>query len=160
TTRRVALTDVGASYVASARRILDEIDEAERVAAGEFEAPRGELILTAPVLFGRLHVVPVIAEFLAAYPEIDVSLLLSDRNLHLVEDHVDVAVRIGPLPDSSLIATSVGTMRTVVCASPNWLAAHGIPERPEDLSNRPCVEFAFPTPSNAWRFRAKEGGQP
>src|SRR5262249_34558648 len=83
TTRKVALTDAGATYVASARRILDEIDETERVAAGELHVPRGELILTAPVSFGRLHILPVVTEFLAAYPEINVRLLLSDRNLHL-----------------------------------------------------------------------------
>ena len=103
--------------MASARRILDEIDETERIAAGEFHVPRGELILTAPVFFGRLHILPVVTEFLAAYPEINIRLLLSDRNLHLVEDHVDMAVRIGSLPDSTMIATRVGSMRTVVCAS-------------------------------------------
>jgi DNA-binding transcriptional LysR family regulator len=100
TTRKVALTDAGTTYVASARRILDEIDETERIAAGEFHVPRGELILTAPFFFGRLHILPVVTEFLAAYPEINVRLLLSDRNLHLIEDHVDMAVRIGSLPDS------------------------------------------------------------
>src|ERR1700761_8097804 len=93
TTRKVAVTDAGAAYVTSARRILEEIDETERLAAGEFHAPRGELILTAPVLFGRLHILPVVTEFLAAYPEINVRLLLSDRNLHLIEEHVDLAAR-------------------------------------------------------------------
>src|SRR5208337_2475782 len=90
TTRKVALTDTGATYVASARRILEEIDETERVAAGEFHTPRGEMILTAPVFFGRLHILPVVTEFLAAYPEISVRLLLSDRNLHLIDDRVDM----------------------------------------------------------------------
>lgn len=155
TTRKVALTDAGAVYVASARRILDEIDETERIAAGEFHAPRGELLLTAPVLFGRLHILPVVAEFLAAYPEIDVRLLLSDRNLHLVEDHVDVAVRIGRLPDSGLIASLVGAMRTVVCASPKFLAARGEPQAPEDLATLPCVNFEALAPAATWPFRSE-----
>ncbi len=158
TTRKVALTDAGTTYVASARRILDEIDETERVAAGEFHVPRGELILTAPVLFGRLHILPVVTEFLGAYPEINVRLLLSDRNLHLIEDHVDMAVRIGPLPDSTMIATRVGSMRTVVCASSKLLAAQGIPKSPEDLTRLPCVNFEFLSPSSTWPFQV-EGRQ-
>src|SRR5215475_3266654 len=155
TTRKVALTDAGATYVASARRILDEIDETERIAAGEFHVPRGELILTAPIFFGRLHILPTVAEFLAAYPEINVRLLLSDRNLHLIEDHVDMAVRIGPLPDSTMIATRVGLMRTVVCASPKLLAGQGVPKSPEDLAALPCVNFEFLSPPSAWPFRLK-----
>ena len=153
TTRKVTLTDVGSAYVASTRRILDEIDETERIAAGEFHVPRGELILTAPVLFGRLHVLPIVTEFLAAYPQINVRLLLTDRNLHLIEDHVDVAVRIGPLPDSTMIATRVGLMRTVVCASPKLLAGQGVPQSPEDLAGLPCVNFERLSPASAWPFR-------
>ncbi len=114
TTRKVGLTDAGAAYVASARRILEEIDETERIAAGEFHAPRGELVLTAPVLFGRLYILPVVTDFLAAYPEINIRLLLLDRNLHLLDDHIDMAARIGPLPDSGMVATRIGSMRTVV----------------------------------------------
>jgi DNA-binding transcriptional LysR family regulator len=154
-TRNVALTDAGAIYVASARRILDEVDETERIAAGEFHAPRGELILTAPVFFGRLYLLPIVTEFLAAYPEINVRLLLSDRNLHLIEDHVDMAVRIGQLPDSTMIATSVGSMRTVVCASPKLLAGQGSPKSPEDLAGMPCVNFEFLSPASTWPFRLR-----
>ena len=159
TTRRVAPTEAGTAYVASARRILEEIDETERVAAGEFQAPRGELILTAPVLFGRLHILPVVTDFLAAYPEIDVRLLLSDRNLHFVDDHVDMAVRIGALPDSSMVATRIGTMRRVVCASPALLAAHGTPQAPGDLTGLPCVSFDFLSPAATWSFRPGESGR-
>jgi DNA-binding transcriptional LysR family regulator len=155
TTRKVTLTEAGITYMASARRILDEIDETERVAAGEFRDPRGELILTAPLLFGRLHILPIVADFLGAYPEINIRLLLSDRNLHLIEDHVDMAVRIGSLPDSSMVATRVGTMRTVVCASPKLLAGQGVPKSPEDLVGLPCVNFDFLSPSSAWPFRLK-----
>lgn len=152
TTRKVALTDVGSAYVASTRRILDEIDETERIAAGEFHVPRGELILTAPILFGRLHILPIVTEFLAAYPQINVRMLLTDRNLHLIEDHVDMAVRIGPLPDSTMIATRVGLMRTVVCASPKLLAEQGVPKSPEDLAGLPCVNFEFLSPASAWPY--------
>jgi DNA-binding transcriptional LysR family regulator len=157
TTRKVALTDAGAGYVASARRILEEIDETERVAVGEFQAPRGELILTAPVFFGRLHILPIVTDFLAAYPEIDVRLLLSDRNLHLIDDHVDMAVRIGPLPDSGMVATRVGAMRTVVCASPKLLSAHAMPQSPKDLAALPCVRFDFLSSAPAWPFRLGGG---
>ncbi|MCB8838819.1 LysR family transcriptional regulator [Aurantimonas sp. VKM B-3413] len=157
TTRKVALTDAGAAYVASARRILDEIDEAERTAAGEFHAPRGELLLTAPVFFGRLHILPLVTEFLRLYPEIDVRLILSDRNLHLVEDHLDVALRIGRLPDSAMVATRVGAMRTVVCASPALLAERGEPRSPEDLAGLPCVNFEFLSCGAAWTFSVPGG---
>jgi DNA-binding transcriptional LysR family regulator len=157
TTRKVTLTDVGAAYLASAKRILDEVDATERIAAGEFHQPRGELILTAPVLFGRLHVLPVVAEFLAAYPQINVRLVLSDQNLHLIDDHVDVAARIGPLPDSRMVASRIGSMRTVVCASPRLLAGHSTPRTPQDLAMLPCVNFGFLTPVSTWPFRSKSG---
>lgn len=153
TTRKVTPTDAGAAYIAAARRILEAVEEAERTLAGELETPRGELVLTAPVLFGRLHVLPVVTDFLAAFPQIDVRLLMSDRNLHLVDDHVDVAVRIGALRDGSLVASRVGSMRTVVCASPALLAAHGTPAAPADLGRLPCVSFDAPSPMTAWRFR-------
>ncbi|WP_428394178.1 LysR family transcriptional regulator [Lichenicoccus sp.] len=151
TTRSLATTDAGRAYLASSRRILEELDEAERVAAGEFRAPRGELVLTAPIVFGRLHILPILAEFLAAYTEINVRLHLSDRNLDLVGEHVDMAVRIGPLPDSSMVATRVGSMRIVVCVSPELLAGHGEPQSPEDLAALPCVGFA-PVQAASWRL--------
>jgi DNA-binding transcriptional LysR family regulator len=156
TTRKLALTDAGSAYVSAAKRILEQVDEAERIAAGEFHTPRGELILTAPVLFGRLHILPVVTDFLAAYPEIDVRLLLSDRNLHFVDDHVDMAARIGPLPDSSMVATRIGSMRTVVCASPTLLAQHGMPRSPEDLTRLPCVSFDSRSPAATWPFWRKD----
>jgi DNA-binding transcriptional LysR family regulator len=158
TTRRIALTDAGLLYVPAARRILEAISETERQAAGEYNTPRGELLITGPMLFGRLHVLPIITEFLPAYPAINVRLALSDRNLQLVEDHVDIAIRIGPLPDSSQIATRVGTMRTVVCASPRFLMAHGIPVSPRDLRALPAVSFDFLSPAASWVFRSLESG--
>lgn len=157
TTRKLALTDTGLAYVASARRILSDIDETERIASGEFHTPRGELLLTAPVLFGRLHILPIVAEFLTAYPEIDVRLLLSDRNLHLVEDHVDMAVRIGRLPDSSMVVTRVGQVRIVVCANPKLLDQRGVPQSPNELSRLPLVNFEFLAPASTWPFRLEAG---
>lgn len=159
TTRKVALTDTGAAYMASARKILEDIEETERIASGEFHAPRGELTLTAPVFFGRLHILPIVIDFLAAHPEINVRLLLSDRNLHLLDDHVDMAVRIGRLPDSTMIATSIGSMRTVVCASPKLIDAYGMPGRPADMAALPCVNFEFLSPAASWLFRSTETGQ-
>ena len=153
TTRKVTLTETGATYVATAKRILEDVEEAELTAAGEFLAPRGELVVTAPVLFGRLHILPIIRDFLAAYPEINVRLVLADRNLHLLDDHVDMAVRFGPLPDSTMVATRIGAVRIVICASPALLAAHGEPQAPGDLAALPSVNFDFLTPSAVWPFR-------
>ena len=152
TTRRLALTEAGATYVAAARRILEFVEEAEREALGEFGAPRGELVVAAPLMFGRLHVLPLAAEFLDMHPEIRVRLALGDRNLQLVEEHVDVALRIGKLPDSGLIATRVGAMRAVVCASPALLAARGEPSSPQDLAGLPCIGVDVPGPMLEWRF--------
>ena len=140
-TRKLALTDSGAAYVAAAKRILDEVGEAERTASGEHAAPRGDLVITAPIVFGRLHVLPIIAEFLARWPEINVRLLLSDRNLHLIDDRIDIAVRIGALADSAFVAANVGSVRRVVCGSPAYFAAHGVPRKPEDLSALTAVTF-------------------
>jgi DNA-binding transcriptional LysR family regulator len=151
-TRKLTLTDAGQSYVASIKRIMEEIEEVERAASSEYTTPRGELVLTAPLLFGQMYILPIVTDFLAAYPEINVRLLLSDRNLHLYDDHVDMAVRLGELPDSSMIATRVGTMDTVVCASPDLLAAHGVPKHPKDLQRLPCVIFTGPS-SAIWSFR-------
>jgi DNA-binding transcriptional LysR family regulator len=152
-TRKLALTDSGAAYVAAARRILDEVSEAERAASGEHAAPRGDLVITAPVVFGRLHVLPVIAEFLSQWPEINVRLVLADRNLHLIDDHIDIAVRIGALADSALVATQVGAVRSVVCGSPAYFAAHGVPERPEDLAALTAVTFDALSSPQPWIFR-------
>ena len=153
TTRTLGLTDAGVTYLAAARRILDEVESAEHEAAGEFVAPKGELVVTAPVYFGRLHVLPVVVEFLARFPAINVRLVLADGNVHLVDSHVDLAVRIGELEDSTMVATRVGSMRTVVCASPDLLRQHGIPDSPEDLRGRPVIIAAVPMPGSGWRFR-------
>ncbi|MGD2166522.1 MAG: LysR family transcriptional regulator [Gammaproteobacteria bacterium] len=155
TTRKLTLTDAGFDYVTAARRILEQVENAEREAAGEFTSPKGELVVTAPVMFGRVQVLPVVADFLATYADIDIRLILADRNVDLIDDHVDMAVRIGKLPDSSMIATQVGVMRTVTCASPALLAERGIPRDPNDLLRLrlPCVTVDTPMPAPYWRFR-------
>jgi DNA-binding transcriptional LysR family regulator len=152
TTRQLSLSEAGVSYVAACRRILEEIGEAERAATGEYAQPKGELVVTAPELFGRLHVVPVVAEFLAHYPEIGVSLVLTDRVVHLMDEHADAAIRIGQLPDSTLMATGVGTVRRVVCASPAYLSAQGVPTRPQDLAAHECITFEVLASLRAWVF--------
>ena len=152
TTRKLSLTEAGVAYVESCRRILEQVGEAERTAAGEHASPRGELVITAPVNFGRLHVVPVVAEFLAEYPEISINLVLTDRVVHLMDEHADVAVRIGELPDSTLVATRVGSVRRVVCGSPAYLQAHGAPATPQDLAAHECVTFEVMASMRAWVF--------
>jgi DNA-binding transcriptional LysR family regulator len=152
-TRKLTLTDAGAAYVAASRRILEQVGDAERAAAGEFSVPRGDLAVTAPIVFGRWHVLPAISAFLAAYPEINVRLMLFDRNAHLIDDHIDVAVRIGALQDSSLVAIRVGSVRRVVCASPAFLAIHGAPKSPEDLSELACVTFDGFFSATTWNFK-------
>ncbi|MCX7295053.1 LysR family transcriptional regulator [Janthinobacterium sp.] len=159
TTRQLALTEAGGSYVAACRRILEEIAEAERTATGEYVAPKGELTVTASVVFGRLHIVPVVAEFLAQYPEIEIKLVLTDRVVHLMDEQVDVAVRIGDLPDSSFIATRVGTVRRVVCASPAYLAAHGVPHAPGELAVHDCISFEVLESRRAWVFGTGKSAQ-
>lgn len=152
TTRQLSLTEAGSAYVAACRRILEEIGEAERAAMGEYAVPKGDLMVTAPVVFGRLHVLPVIAEFLAQYPEINIRLMLADRVVHMMEEHVDVAVRIGELPDSTLVAAGVGQIRRIVCASPAYLAKHGAPKKPQDLGNHQCINFEALASSPCWVF--------
>jgi DNA-binding transcriptional LysR family regulator len=156
TTRKLTLTDAGGAYVTAARRILEQVNDAERQAAGEFTTPKGELVITAPMMFGRLHVLPVVSDFLAKFPEINVRLVLADRNIDLVDAHIDMAVRIGRLPDSSMVATQVGLMRTVVCGSSHLLDERGAPRRPDDLLKLPCVTADTSSPALRWRFR-KEG---
>ena len=159
TTRHLALTEAGSAYVAACRRILDEIGEAERTATGEYATPKGELTVTAPMMFGRLHIVPVVAEFLAQYPEIEINLVLTDRVMHLMDEHIDVAVRIGELPDSGLMATGVGKVRRVVCASPAYLARHGAPLTPAELAAHDCISFEVMESRRAWVFGAARSAQ-
>jgi DNA-binding transcriptional LysR family regulator len=141
TSRKLILTEAGEAFAATARRLLEELGEAERAASGEYRAPRGELLVTAPIMFGKLHVAPIVHEFLAAYPDVTVRLLLSDTVIDLAEAQVDVAVRIGHLPDSDLIARQVGHVRWVLCASATYLAQRSEPEAPQALADHDCIAF-------------------
>jgi len=152
TSRRLMLTDAGRSYVVACKRILEAIGEAERAAAGEYMAPRGDLTVTAPIVFGRLHVLPVVIEFLKAYPDIDIRVTLADRVVNLREDDIDLAIRIGDLPDSSLVATRVGAIRRVVCGSPAYFAHRGTPKSPGELSTHDCITFDGLMSPDAWKF--------
>ena len=159
TSRKLLLTDAGTAYVASARRALEELGEAERAASGEYRAPRGELLVTAPIAFGTLNVAPIVHEFLAAYPEVSVRLVLSDWVIDLVGSRIDVALRIGRLPDSALVARRVGEIRWVVCASPDYLSRHGEPETPADLSDHDCIAFEELQRYREWPFAGAKGIQ-
>jgi DNA-binding transcriptional LysR family regulator len=152
-TRKLALTEMGEVYLRSCRRLLEEVAEAERAASGQYTVPQGELVITAPVAFGRFHVLPVITQFLKSHAQVDVRLVLSDRSLDLIEQHVDLAIRIGVLPDSRLVAAQIGKVGNVVCASPAYLKAHGIPKSPEDLTEHACVTFAGFGQESAWPFQ-------
>ena len=152
TAHKLALTVAGSSYVAASKRILADLTEAECAASGEYSAPTGELIITGPVNLGRLLLVPILAEFLRVYPKIDARLVLIDRIVSLPEDHVDVALRVGVLPDSRLIASRVGSVRRVTCASPAYLAARGTPSTPDDLAGHDCITYESILAPNAWRF--------
>jgi DNA-binding transcriptional LysR family regulator len=150
--KKLALTEAGSTYVAASKRILAEVEEAERTASGEYTAPTGDLTVTAPLALGRVYLVPVVAEFLRNYPDIAVRLALEDRIVSLPESHVDVALRVGVLPDSRLMALRIGTIHRVACASPSYLAARGKPRTPEDLAVHDCIGFEGFTGANTWTF--------
>jgi DNA-binding transcriptional LysR family regulator len=148
------LTPAGRSYVTAVKAILEQLTEAERAASGEYTEPKGDLVVTAPIMFGRLHVLPVVTHFLDAYPDVAVGLVLTDRVAHFLDDQVDVALRIGALPDSSLIATRLGSVRRVVCASHDYLAANGIPTTPDDLAHHSVISFESVSSPSSWAFES------
>lgn len=154
--RRTMLTEAGEAYVASIRGILDLLRQAEQAAAGAYSEAKGAIYMTAPVVMGRTHIGPLIAEFLQMHPEVDVRLQLSDKVIPLVDKQLDLAIRIGHLPDSTLIASEVGSVRRVTCASPRYLARRGMPRVPDDLAVHDCVTFDNLATPEAWRFM--EGG--
>lgn len=158
TTRAVRLTEAGAHFLADCRRILAELDEAEAAAGGAQREPRGQLSVTAPAMFGRLHLAPIVLEFLARTPAVGARTFFVDRLVNLVEEGFDVALRIAHLPDSGLAATPVGRLRRVVVASPAYLAAHGEPEAPADLARHHGIGFTFDgAAARPWVFRAARG---
>jgi DNA-binding transcriptional LysR family regulator len=152
TTRSVTVTDVGARYLERARRILADVEEAEDSAQAERTRPSGRLVVSAPLGFGRLHVSPVMLAYLKRYPEVSAELRLADRMINLVEDGVDIAVRIGHLPDSSLVARHVGEMRRIVVASKGYLNRRGEPNKPEAIATHETIQFGATAASPDWRF--------
>lgn len=157
-TRAVTLTDEGAAFLERARAILADLREAEQVAMGGRSVPRGQLYVTAPVMFGRLHVLPVIDALLDAHDGLTAKMMLLDRNVRIVEEGIDVAVRIGPLADSALRATRIGSVEQTIIASPAYLAAHGTPGTPGDLSAHRCIAGDGVRAGTRWRFGPNEPG--
>jgi DNA-binding transcriptional LysR family regulator len=152
TTRYVRVTDAGQRYLEDVRRILYEINEADAVVAGINAEPRGHLAVTAPVLFGRMFVIPGIADYLQRYPKMEVSAVFLDRVVNLLEEGFDVGIRIGELPDSSMKAIRVGSVRRVLCTSPEYLSKHGIPHHPADLIHHAVIAASGVTPTVEWKF--------
>ncbi|KQZ48708.1 LysR family transcriptional regulator [Rhizobium sp. Root149] len=158
TSRRILLTEAGEQYVAAAREILERVEEAERRATGEYAAPKGDLSVTAPIVFGRLHVLPIITDFLKKFPDINIHLTMSDRMISLADDHIDVALRISELSDSSLVASRLGSIRTTTYANPDYLERQSRPLHPDDLKDHDCIAFNGVLSTEIWSFRdgAKE----
>lgn len=152
TTRTVRLTDAGARFLADAKRLLAALDEAEQAAAGAHAEPRGLLTVTGSVLFGHRHIAPIVLDFLDRHPAVQVHSLYLDRVVDLLDEGIDVAVRIAHLPDSSLQAVRVGAVRSVVCASPHYLEQHGVPEHPRDLADHTGIGFTSGIGQGNWLF--------
>ena len=152
TTRSVQLTEAGRRYLADCRRILGELEEADRNAAGIHAAPSGLVTVTGSVMFGRVMLTPILLDLLDRYPDLSISTLFVDRVVHLIDEGVDVAVRIAELPDSSLTAIRVGSIRRVLCASPDYLASRSRPKTPADLKRHRIIDFVNMTPGGEWKF--------
>jgi DNA-binding transcriptional LysR family regulator len=153
TTRRLSLTDAGQQYYERARQILAEVQDAEDLASSARRRPAGTLSLTAPVVYGRLKLLPVLAEYRRRFPDVRVRLLLLDRNVNLIEEGLDLAIRIGDLADSSLVATELARVRRVVFASPSYMRRHGVPRHPRDLARHACLSLSVIAPGDQWPFR-------
>src|SRR5260370_22646711 len=150
--RRMTLTDAGRSYMEACKRIIEQVDDAEREVSGEYRIPKGDLAVTAPWGLGHMHLLPIAVEFLNAYPEIALRLVLTDRVVNTVEENIDISIRIGVLPDTSMLATPIGSIRLVLCASPSYLATHGRPTEPADLCNHDCITLHTLAPPRTSNF--------
>jgi DNA-binding transcriptional LysR family regulator len=158
TTRRTHLTEAGTRYLERCKRLLAELEEANASVSEAERSLAGPITLTAPILFGQMHVAPVIAEFLAEHRAASVNLILTDQFSNIVEEGIDLAVRIGNLPDSGMVARRLATVRRVLCASPGYLEHHRAPRSPDDLSAHNCMQFSALSPSSYWDFQV--GGKP
>jgi DNA-binding transcriptional LysR family regulator len=156
--RQMTLTDAGRSYIEACKRIIEQVDDAEREVSGEYRSPRGGLAVTAPWGLGHMHLLPIALEFMEAYPEIALRLVLTDRIVDTADENIDVSIRIGSLPDSNLIATRIGSVRFVLCASPGYLAKRGHPSDPSELASHDCICVDSRTAQKSWKF-VKEGGE-
>ena len=150
--RQIVPTEAGRSFFVACRRIVQDADAAEREASGEYRMPKGQLLLTAPIALGRLYLLPIVSDFLKEHPDIDVRLALADHRLNLVEDRIDVALRAGKLRDSSSVATKVGAIRRLVCASPAYLVRRGTPTHPDDLKDHDLITFENTVSPQEWTF--------
>jgi DNA-binding transcriptional LysR family regulator len=157
TTRRLSLTEAGAALFEASRGALERIEEAEAAVARFQSKPRGRLRVSAPMSFGILHLGPAIADFAGAFPEIALDVSLDDRFVNLVADGIDVAIRIGALTDSTLVARRIAITRALACASPGYIAAHGEPRTPEELAGRNCLLYSYLSSGNVWRFTPRSG---
>ncbi len=156
-TRRLALTEVGAAFYERCQRIAGEVEAAEEVATRLQHEPRGTLKLSAPMSFGMLHIAPAIPEFLARYPHLRIEMTMNDRVVDLIEEGFDLAIRISTLADSSLMARRLAANRRVVCASPDYLARAGTPRTPQDLTRHNCIGYSYLATPNEWRFVTPDG---
>jgi len=152
TSRRMTLTDAGRSYIEACKRIVEQVEDAERELAGEYRMPKGEMAVTAPWGLGHTHLLPHAIEFLDAHPDISLRLKLTDAIVNVTDENMDVAIRVGPLPESSMIATRIGSIRIVVCASPSYLKTHGRPKKLGDLAKHQCITIDDHAAPAAWRF--------
>lgn len=152
TSRRMTLTAAGRSYIDACRRIIEQVDDAEREVSGEYRVPRGELAVTTPWGLGHTHLAPLAVEFLQDYPDISLRLMLTDRIVNMTEENIDIAIRVGSLTDSNMIATRIGSIRIVVCASPSYLEARGVPKQLSDLAKHDCITVDDHSMPSAWRF--------
>lgn len=159
TTRKLTLTETGSAYHERCAQILADITQAEEGAAHLTEAPRGTLRLTVPVSFSLLHMGPLISDYLKRYPDVRVDVLLVDRSVDLIEEGFDLAVRIGALAESGLIARRLGADRIVITASPDYLALHGIPQTPAELARHNCLTYSYATFGDEWRMADAHGLQ-
>ena len=155
TTRYVRVTEAGQRYLDDARRIIAEVEEADDAVVGINAEPKGHLTITAPVLFGSMYVTPVVVQYLARYPEMKITALFLDRVVNLIEEGVDVGIRIGPLPDSSMKALKVGSFRRVLCASPGYLEKNGQPHHPKELARHQTIAASVVSSSVEWKFQEK-----
>ena len=156
-TRKFTVTDSGQRYYEDARRILDDIDDAERSASGEYRRPKGRLTITSPTMFGRLHVLPIVNGFMRVQPDIDVRCLLTNVVVDLLSEQINLGIRIGPLSDNSLIAIQAGSVRQIICASPGYFSRHGRPRSPDDLASHQCISFALSATPAEWSFKTPSG---